>query len=393
MHMQFFRDDGSHKFDVSGDFTGSTLTLAGSPNGNFIYSWERRNVNPQSFVLFSDIEYVIYDDFGSAVTPLTKLTDHHAVSDITLDHSPALAVLPNGNTGVVWVRDIYNQSLDLNSNVYFATVDTEGNITQSPLNVTQNTAWRGAGNFDVPQFAHPQVAGVGNDTFVLAWVDDRLQSTGDTSDIVYAAYSAESGQVFANGIFAESVPGGIRYLDPNLSSLSGDHAILAYAALNPATADYEVSMGILDSLGNVIRTGAPVAGAQGRNVDTAQLRTGEILLAWIETQEYVSNYLLLDGTTYDNLAGPYEIQSPFGRQADNPSVAADLAGNAVLTWMDAEYNDFLYYSLVDASGAMVTPAMVFLQGDAEDPQIITSWAGAGNAPYLNQNIYMPILIR
>ena len=68
----------------------------------------------------------------------------------------------------------------------------------------------------------PRMAGATQDNrFVLGWVDDRLKSGGETSDVAYAVYDANGQSVKPPGTLLESNPGGTRYSYPSLTWLEG----------------------------------------------------------------------------------------------------------------------------------------------------------------------------
>ena len=67
---------------------------------------------------------------------------------------------------------------------------------------------------------------------------------------------------------------------------------------------------------------------------------------------------------------------------------------AVLTWVDQDAQDYLYYAVLDKNQDLVTPPLVFLSSPFGDPQYQTSTFGFGNAGYLGvYQRFMPFVRR
>lgn len=165
--------------------------------------------------------------------------------------------------------------------------------------------------------------------------------------------------------------------------------VLAYSIFNPAAVTNTLAYGILDSQGNVLRGETSISGSEGRNVDGVQLLSGNVLLAWTGVTSNRIHYALINGSNYTVQSGPETLVSPYDRIAENVSVTNDQQGNAILTWMDAELNDYLYYALVAPNGSLRTPPMIFQTGLANEPQILTSYAGEGNTTFVPGMVFLP----
>lgn len=386
MHLKRFNRDWQETHLVIGDFTGSTMTVMATRSG-YVYAWERNGFNGQVF--YSDIEYILVNPFGDIVRPLTKLTSNSTQNDYTVDHFPSMAVLPDGKIGMLWVRNIINASLEMNSNLFLAILDPGGNLIHGPQNVTQNNGWRGFSNLEVPEYVTPHLLATGDNRFALTWASDYLAPAGEASDIYYAIYD-RSGSVIKNPtVFALSTPGSERYLAPSLTQQGDDRMVLAYSIFNPAAVTNTLAYGILDSQGNVLRGETSISGSEGRNVDGVQLLSGNVLLAWTGVTSNRIHYALINGSNYTVQSGPETLVSPYDRIAENVSVTNDQQGNAILTWMDAELNDYLYYALVAPNGSLRTPPMIFQTGLANEPQILTSYAGEGNTTFVPGMVFLP----
>ena len=103
----------------------------------------------------------------------------------------------------------------------------------------------------------------------------------------------------------------------------------------------------------------------------------------------------MNDTEFSKLAGPTDLTNPNARQSDFVSVTRDGDGRGIITWMDVQVNHFLYYALVNDAGNLITSPLFFMVGqNSDEPQILTSYAGQGNAPYAGSaQIFLPLAIR
>ncbi|MEA3310474.1 MAG: hypothetical protein U9Q70_13330, partial [Chloroflexota bacterium] len=198
-------------------------------------------------------------------------------------------------------------------------------------------------------------------------------------DIYYAVRDTNGGGVKSVTKFTNGVAGGNGYYYPALTALNGNRVLLAYGG-SPG-----ISYAVLDSGGNTVKAETSTGGS-GREPDVTQLSNGTILLAWTSwgTGLYEIAFAVLDGATYNMVAGPTTLSNPASVTGDNyVSVTADNAGHAILTWIDSDrsYHPNLYYALVDSSGSVLTDPMIFHTSQATNPYIETSYEGYGNTSY------------
>ncbi len=122
---------------------GYDMAMTTTPNGNFVYTWSKirclGGVPCNTNVV--EIEYTMLDHSGNTVRAVSKLTDHSGAIMDTSDYQPSVAVAPDGTVSIVWVRRLYNVANQSNDNIYFATLDSMGNLTSGPTNLTNNTVW------------------------------------------------------------------------------------------------------------------------------------------------------------------------------------------------------------------------------------------------------------
>ncbi len=359
--------------------------------GSYVFVWERNGNNGSVF--FSDIEYMVLNGFGRTVQQLTKLTNNGSASQHTTDHYPAVSIAPNGMTGFIWVRDIVNSNLKVNSNVYFAILGQNGAIAHGPVNLTGNDQWRGGSDKNIPTFAMPRIAATQDNRFVLGWVDDRLKSGGETSDVAYAVYDANGQSVKPPSTLLESNPGGTRYSYPSLTWLEDNRAMFAYTVYDPGTNHHSIGFAVVRSNGTPAKGETSLSGSTGWRPDAVQSSSGEITIAWTDTDQQKIAYAVLNGSDYSADKAPTHINNPDQREASFVSVTKDWKGHVILTWVDDEWNDHLYYALLKDDGTVITPAMIYRTGEATEPLIKTSESGQGNAPKVPGQIFVPMAVR
>jgi len=368
------------------------MAVAEAPNGNFVYVWSKwRCLNRERSVYGKEIEYVLLDRHGNVVQTVSKLTDHSGATMDTYDRDPAVAVAPNGRIGVLWNRELRNSSSSqFNFNIWFAILDTSGNVVYGPVNLTNNNAWGTWDDLNVPYFRSPRIAATSDNRFVLAWHRSTRESAGLLEDIYYAVLDTYGAEVKS---VTKLTAGRFYYGPPALAALSGNRALLTYEASGG------ISYVVLDSDGNVVKPETST-GRSGSGLDVVQLSNGNILIAWSYFTDI--KFIILDSTTYNLTAGPTTLDNPIATYNDYVSVAADAAGHAILTWVgyDQSYRSYranLYYALVDGRGNILTPPMIFRTASPSPwgfYSIQTSSEGYGNTSYSYPfSLYLPLIMR
>jgi hypothetical protein len=140
MSLDLVQPDGQTRVKTTSDgYWGYGVAVAEMP-ASFAYVWYRDRSVGSLWV--NELEYTLRDSSGNAIRGVSKLTDHSGATMNTYDYRPAVAAAPNGNIGVVWYRYLYNPSnYYWNYNVYYAILDSSGNIVVPPTNLTNNTVW------------------------------------------------------------------------------------------------------------------------------------------------------------------------------------------------------------------------------------------------------------
>jgi hypothetical protein len=391
MSLYLAQPGGQQVKKAANNWYGYEPAVAEAPNGNFAYVWSKgRCLGSNCNIYAYDIEYTLLNKYGETVRAVSKLTDNSGATTSTYDLYPVVAVAPDGRIGILWYRQLYqyvNNAWQDNYNIFFAVLDTSGNVAYGPVNLTNNSIW-GWNTPDVPQFYDPKIAATGDSRFVLAWqrynrANNCTSNDCSINDIYYAVRNTGGVEVkgitqFTNDTIGSSWEG---YYGPNLTGLTGNQALITWYR----DSDGDVYYAVLDSGGNVVKNKTNLSGAGSSSwdwgPDAVQLSDGKIIVAW--TGDSNIRFAVLD-TAYNRTAGPTSLTTPAAATgSDYVSVAADNAGHAILTWMDSDWNNRrnLYYALVNGSGGILTQPMIFRTSQASTPRIETSYVGYGNTSY------------
>lgn len=373
-------------------YSGSNLAMVQAADGGYIYAWEKngtKRIDDYNLVLYSDIEYTLLyrsGTFKQLPIKLTKNGEEDTGYKFYFDRFPSLASAGNGRTAVTWVRDILDPKISkTNSNVHIAILGEGRTQILAPQALTSNTEWQGTSSPQVPLFRSPRVVATEDNRFILAWLSQYKAPTGYTADIWTAVIDSSGNVVREPKRFLSGIPDLLVYLDPNLTDLPSNRALLAFSAMdpdeNPALDTYQIRYAVLNNGGGVVKSETVIPGVQGRGIDAQRLPSGNALLAWTDLQERKTFYTLLDGSNYTLKAAPKPLPNPDARTPGGVSITIDEDGHGILTWMDNSWSYYLYYALIDPAGQIKTPAMIFSKGKGGSPSIVTSSAGQGIAPY------------
>lgn len=390
---------------TSDNYWGSDMAVIQAPSGNFIYAWSRERSFASTYV--AEIEYALLDANGNP-KPVSKLTDLSAATMNTYDYSPAVAAAPNGRIGFLWYRQVWNNNTNqYNLNIYLAVLDSAGNVILAPTNLTNNTTWGTGGKFGFISFSNPRIVATGDNRFVLAWQMETLQAPAGSctsgcyvDDIYYAVRDSGGGEVRGVTKFTNDTPGWDEaYYTPNLATLSGNKALLTWQR----SSNGDIYYAVLDSSGTAVRTAAnlvddsPMQNPWDSAPDAVQLSDGKTAVAW---ESSICGYIFCNGyirfavldTSYNRIAGPTLLNSS---PISPPSIAADRAGRAVITWSDASWGAGLnlYYALVGSNGSVLTQPMSFRSSQIPNYSIETSTEGYGNTSNSFNFIDLPLILR
>jgi hypothetical protein len=167
-------------------FTGSNLSVVSLPDKRYIYTWERNFTTTvvSETMTMANLEYIVMNRFGVLLKGVRALADNTQADNSTEDRFLSIAGAGDGRIGATWVRTQRRVSdQKINQNVYFAVLDSSGNMVVNPINLTHNDLWRGQDDFDVPVFIAPRIVATQQDNFILAWGDERNHPLGSSADL------------------------------------------------------------------------------------------------------------------------------------------------------------------------------------------------------------------
>jgi hypothetical protein len=344
--------------------------------------WENsRCLPPACQASVGELEYAVLNHAGNFTRLPGKLTDHSGAVSAVYDLSASSAAAPNGAVGVFWRRLSYNENGEMNTNLYFAVLDSAGNMTVPPLNITNDANWGSAGGY-----SQPRLAATGDNRFVMTWYS-YAYAAGAVRDIYYAIRDWQGNPIAAGKLTADTPGNDLDYFAPAVSALDNNRALLAFSQY--ANGSYALAYTVLDSGGNLVKPTTTIPGFSF-GIDAIQLTGERIILAWTnyDADSPQVRYALLNAPAYDLIFGPVPLDNPAALHGDeNVSVTRDALGRAALTWTDfnsSGYPENLFYALIAPDGEVITPPMIFLEGEATEAgarRIATSYEGMGNTTY------------
>lgn len=407
---QIFRDDSTGAMSlqlnspqvtqtkpISDDaWWGYNPAIIETKSGNFLYLWQRWRYTPFSDVLVSEIEWTLLDYAGSALKPITRLTDHTAASLQIYDEDPVFATAPDGSIGVAWRRRIFRKAINgiqENWNVYFAILNEQGELQYGPTNLTGNTGWFQSQPLvtGVPRYWDIRITANQDNHFALAWHQKTMQdpseicTSGCALDDIYITIQDTQGKVVKpiSALTADTPSGGEGYSAPNITELSDGRFFVVY---NHSLGGLGFSA--LDSLGNPLRQS--YFGQGGWSPTLLQPhKSDNIFIAWTvwTANNPQIKLMVLNSETYLVKVKEQTLTSPLATTGgDFPALTTDSQGHAILTWMDfsASNRHHLYYALFDPDGSTLTSPMVFYtaqENDAGGMHVETGFSGYSNTTH------------
>ena len=355
------------------NYFGYNLAVTNVTNRNYLYAWTKHFYNGSNS--WTNIEYVLLNHSGNIILPITKLTDNSGTTMYTGDYDPSFAVAPNGTVGVAWVRYLENPSTNqANYNIYFATLNSSGNLLTGPTNLTTNTVW--GTRSDSPQFYNSTIAASDDNRFIIGWEYQRPgMFVGTDHDVWYAVQSSNATSVLPPT--ALTIHGSI--MEPILNNLTGGKVIMTWGdeIFGPHYA-------VIDSNGAIStpETSLLASGDTISTPDAVRLPNGKVALAWsspagpygspgIKMAVLDSSYNLLYGPT--RAYNPWNLSNAMGECV---SVTTDASNRVIMTWMGPE--NWLLYALGNDTGTFVTNPMIY---KTSGNSVEIGCRGQGNAPY------------
>jgi hypothetical protein len=150
--------------------------VAEMTNGHFLIVWRQgRCLGGNCSPYVNELYYAVADKHGQVVKGATQLTNLSNVTNYTYDQSPKLIVAPNGQAGVVWMRNVYRQSdFRIQRNAFLTVLDAAGNITRASVPVT-NYEFSGYSDIgsSIMDFSGPGAAATIANRFIIAWAEEK----------------------------------------------------------------------------------------------------------------------------------------------------------------------------------------------------------------------------
>lgn len=359
---------------------GSNVSVAEMPTG-FAYVWDITYVS-DSHHISGDIEYALFSKNGALLGTINKLTNNKSSSLYTSDGGPVVTVTPDGHIGIVWTRSLIDFSTyQSQNNVFFAILDSSGNVIIAPTNLTNNTTW---GTYSGLTFDAPRITATQNNHFTIAWQQSHTESGGSVDDIYYTVKDSNGNTIKEIIKFTNDTPGySNSYYQPNLTTLSDDRVMMVWTGYENLL---RAKFAVFDNNGNELIAPTNLSWP-GEQLDVVQLSTGQILIAG-QIAYYDQNskiiYAILNGDDFSQISSSVTLENSSTISGDAyVSVTADQDGHGILTWMDSDYalRQNLYYGLVNNDGNILTQPMIVKSGVTTNSSIRTSLEGYGNTSY------------
>lgn len=389
-------------FDVTdfGDYPSVIMA-----DGLYFNVWEDADFNPGT-----DIEYAVMNYYGNPVKPSTKLTSNADSSYLVRDYAPFLAFSADKRVGVVWVRrliDPENPYQGENFNIFLAILNPRGQLLFGPTNITNNgpdgpceanpeICWYNDANYDVPSFSSPAIMATPDNRFIISWVDTRKFETGDSTNIGYEIFDTEGNSLRPLSSLKTGVIGGNRFDGLHLTQLPNERMLVGYTTFNPFLNEHIPGFDVYSTSSTVsdpmIQENILMNGTQGRNLVTEIVNSSKILMAWTSIPDEQTEYTLLSDNGYivSSNNNYTSILTPDGRAGDFISAAANADQECILTWVDTDIGNRIYYALIGANGNLITPAMIAWE---DNETIIVSQTGQGVVYIPDWLVGLPIIQR
>lgn len=391
LQLQMFSDNAQILTGNLAPGAASGLSMALSNSREYFVFWEHVYLNAAGKSVV-DLEYRTVNQAGIPALSSQSLTFNNSVLLPTFDRQLSAEANGLGQMGVIFIRDVIDDTVnpvEINSNIYFAVLNSDASLAIGPVNLTQNAQFRAPSDVDVPFFRTPRITSSGAN-FAVTWIENRLQAGAIQEDDVRIGILNSTGSfLFGPVTQADSTPGGNLYFNPIIQGLAGGRYLLAYGTTDPSGNPLNIQYAVRDAAGNIIFPEETLANAAGSGLDAVELSGGNLLLAWIDVVSDQLHYAVLS-PAYNVLFGPSELPAPAGRVSANPSVTRDASGRGIVIWMDGTGAKNLYYAFVEPDGAVLTSPIVIRSTESTNAFLLASSNGGGNAAFVQSySLYLP----
>lgn len=326
---------------------------------------------------YTDIKYKIINRVtGTSGLPLTLTNGAALIADPSIyqadARTPALAAAANGNVAVAWSWLLRAEGPVYKSNVYLGLVGPTGNVIVPAYNVTSDTVWYPSSH----QYDLPQVTYTPDGRYVVCWNEGFSNPPA-----IGCGFHTISGQNFTRqgALQRFGAIAGMKPLHIFTTNLSNNRVLVTYTESYIGVNSVLV-FSVFNSSGSVSKGRTVVEGATGSRARAVQFANGNVLIAWIEEDGRVG-YRYFNSSFTPLSVDPVYLPKVNQRNAGNLSITLDLQGRAVLTWVDVDDFDYMFYALLGHDQTVLTPPMMFISDPFGNPMLQTSAYGFGNASY------------
>jgi hypothetical protein len=387
---------GQTSLDVAAPFNGSDISMNMLRPGYYIISW----------VEGSNIYYRLYSQYPGILGAIHSIAGSPP-NAYNPDLSPAVAGSRDGYTGILYLIDQYQVDglghTELNSNVWYALIDGNGNLVDGyPTNLTNNASYLDlvtgypTDEPPIPQFSDPRIVPVGQDKLGLVWNTNYSPAGSYSMDKIDYLIAMTDGSFSA----PQEIPGWSdvsRHVFPAATPLDDGRFIISYINYTGYSNPWLINYTVINTDGSESISSTPIAGTNGWMVDLVQLATGQVLFGWQDIPTKAIHYAILasDLASFDVGVTSLSYEDYPGHQnyrsAGYPSVTRSANGTGVITWQDQDWQEQLYYALIGSDGSFVTPPSLYRRVNSTLPKPQISSNAYGNAPLAGESIMLPVI--
>jgi hypothetical protein len=388
--LQFLAVTAKHqnRSTVVGDFTGSGMAMGEGMGSIYPLVWEFNNVN------YANLTYQLRSGMDTPLNSTAFIRDNSLTSTLNVyDNEPAVAQINQAKTAVAWVRNKFNPGmLSQNSNIFYGLLNYPGSEAPLEFNVTNNAEFRDSAHPEIPVYKSPRIVVTEDEHRIITWE----KYAAEIKNIEIAFFDSSDQKVADNSVTANSNPG-IQYIKPSFVKLSDNRVLLVYSEYS--NGQYHLFRAVYSASGNTIIAPEPIGSAQGIGADGVQFPSGTVLLAWTNTNSGRIEMVGLNGETFLPVGSPIELIVPYETKSDSVSIAQASSEMGVITWLDEEWNEQIYYCLVSiddpspGSIQIITHPMIMLRGEGLHPQVNFSENGQSISPYIANGVYLPLITK
>ena len=358
MQLLLARPSGQNTFKVAPDGSyGSGPAVAMTPNGNYLYAWNTYRWLDSFSV--TEIEYAIVARNGSVIRPASKLRDLSSATWYERDYAPSISVAPNGTMGIAWYHYSWSDSAnDYLYDIYFALLNSQGNLIYGPVNVINNTD-------PSASFYGASIAATDDSRFMIGW--DYYNSSTNDNTVGYVVYDSVGGKVFG----PQALTFDNQSWGPILNPLPGGKAIITW--LKNSGGPY---FAVLNSNGAIVKPETNLnSGTVYYSPDAVALPNGKVAVAW-GTNSGIGLSML--DATFTVESGPVTAANPYSATYnEGVSVTTDSSSRVIVSWGEGDLYHQLFYALADSNGTFLTTPIPYQKSTWG---IYGSWNGQGIAP-------------